>query len=214
MSTWVKICGLTGREAVQAAAEAGADAVGFVFAPSPRRVTPAEARRLCEGLPATVLRVAVMRHPAPADWTAVRDEFAPDWLQTEASDFAGLVLGPNCEALPVFRDDGVMIDAEKDTLPQRMLFEGVRSGAGERADWSLAARLAARTALVLAGGLSAANVAEAMGRVAPWGLDVSSGVEEAPGRKDPARIAEFLRIVRESEGGPVPGTQETRRGMR
>lgn len=195
MSTWVKICGLTSREAVQAAVEAGADAVGFVFAASPRRVTPAEARELCAGLDARVTRVAVMRHPAADEWAAVRDEFAPDWLQTDAGDYAALEVPERCARLPVYRDDAELA-AVSTEMPARFLFEGARSGAGERADWAAAARFAARGELVLAGGLSPENVEEALAAVAPWGVDVSSGVERAPGDKDPARIAAFIERVR------------------
>ena len=199
MSTWVKICGLTHREAVDAAVEAGADAVGFVFAESPRRVTPAAARRLSEGLPGAVLRVAVMRHPSRAEWARVREEFGPDWLQTDAGDFGALELGASCEALPVFRDDGDNIGVDSANMPTRLLYEGARSGAGERADWRAAAALAARTRLVLAGGLCAASVAAAMRQVRPWGVDVSSGVERAPGVKDPALVAAFVAAARRTE---------------
>ncbi len=196
MSTWVKICGLTSREAVQAAAEAGADAVGFVFAASPRQVTPAEARRLCEGLDRRIARVAVMRHPAAAAWAAVRDEFHPDWLQTDAADYAALAVPDGCARLPVYRDDNAEFRSLSAQMPVRFLFEGARSGTGERADWPAAAALAARGELVLAGGLSPDNVDEALAAVAPWGVDVSSGVERAPGEKDPTRIAAFIERVR------------------
>lgn len=196
MSTWVKICGLTSREAVQAAAEAGADAVGFVFAESPRRVLPGEARRLCEGLDPRVIRVAVMRHPGPDEWAAVRDGFAPDWLQTDAADYETLEVPEICARLPVYRDNDMDLASGSAKMPARFLFEGARSGAGERADWSAAAALADRAELVLAGGLSPDSVAEALAAVAPWGVDVSSGVERAPGDKDPARIAAFVERVR------------------
>ncbi|HZX22113.1 MAG TPA: phosphoribosylanthranilate isomerase [Woeseiaceae bacterium] len=196
ISTWVKICGLTSREAVQAAVEAGADAVGFVFAESPRRVMPGEARRLCEGLDRQVIRVAVMRHPGADEWAAVRDGFAPDWLQTDAADFAALDLPEGCAPLPVYRDNDRDLPSGSAKMPARFLFEGARSGTGERADWPAAAALAARAEVVLAGGLSPDNVEQALAAVGPWGVDVSSGVERAPGRKDPARIAAFVERVR------------------
>lgn len=201
MTVWVKICGLTSREAVQAAVEAGADAIGFVFAESPRQVTPGLAARLCEDLGRDIVRVAVMQHPEPQRWRAVREEFRPDWLQTDAADFATLELGSDCEQLPVFRDSSPLLDEISEQIPSRLLYEGAQSGAGERADWSVAATLAGRTRLVLAGGLSAANVVEALQRVAPWGVDVSSGVERAPGEKDPERISAFIQKVREWERG-------------
>ena len=85
---FVKICGLTTLAAVQAAVANGADAVGFVFAQSPRRVHPEVAKSLCETVPANVIRVAVMRHPGADEWSAVRDVFEPDWLQTDVADLA------------------------------------------------------------------------------------------------------------------------------
>lgn len=196
MTTWVKICGLTSREAVHAAVDAGADAVGFVFAASPRRVTPERARQLCEGLPGQVTRVAVMHHPDPDDWARVRDEFGPDWLQTDAADFAALEIPGSVTTLAVYRDDTGNLASGSAKMPARYLFEGLRSGRGERADWAAAAVLAAQGELVLAGGLSPDNVEEALETVAPWGVDVSSGVERAPGDKDPARIAAFVARVR------------------
>lgn len=102
MRVFVKICGLSTPRAVAAAVEAGADAVGFVFAESPRRVTPKRARQLCEGLSPVVIRVAVMRHPAGAEWQAVAEGFEPDWLQTDARDFAGLDVAERFGRLPVY----------------------------------------------------------------------------------------------------------------
>jgi phosphoribosylanthranilate isomerase len=193
MSLWVKICGLATDAAVDAAREAGADAVGFVFAAgSPRTVTPALARALCRGLPARIARVAVTRHPAQADIDALLTVFQPDLLQTDAADLATLVLPATLALLPVLRTGA----APPPSLPSRCLYEGARSGAGEAADWEAAARLARRTELVLAGGLTPASVALAIGRVHPAGVDVSSGVESAPGRKDPALIASFISAAR------------------
>ncbi len=194
MALWVKICGLRSEADVAAAVGAGADAIGFVFAPSVRRVTPGEARAACAALPAEVLRVAVMRHPGDADWQAVVEGFAPDWLQTDWQDFASLSVTPQTGRLPVVRDDAPPGTARP--LPSPLLFEGRDSGTGRTADWTRAAALAGRTRLVLAGGLDADNVAEAVRRVRPWGVDVSSGVESAPGVKDPARIRAFIAAAR------------------
>lgn len=186
---FVKICGLTSTHAVEAAAEAGADAVGFVFAPSVRRVSPEQARRLCAGLPAGILRVAVMRHPSPDEAARVLDEFAPDWLQTDAEDLAAIRLPTGCAALPVYREGRVPAEAPDE---HRILFEGRVSGSGTTADWCEARRLAAATCMILAGGLDAGNVADAIREVRPWGVDVSTGVERAPGDKDPVKIKEFV----------------------
>jgi phosphoribosylanthranilate isomerase len=193
---FVKICGITSEVAVEAAVEAGADALGFVFAPSAREVSPERARALCAGVPARVARVAVLRHPAAADWRRVLDVFAPDWLHTDAADFTSIDLPADCRALPVYRSSAHAAASE---LPARLLFEGAVSGSGRTADWQEAARLAAVTELVLAGGLHVDNVAAAIEQVKPWGVDVSSGVERQRGVKDPRRIREFVARVRACE---------------
>lgn len=198
MRVFVKICGLSTPRAVAAAVECGADAVGFVFADSPRQVTPRRAAQLCRDVPPVVVRVAVMRHPAPAEWQAVADGFGPDWLQTDAADFAGLAVAENFGRLPVVRDTEALDPA---TLPadDLLLFEAAASGQGMQADWQRAAALAARRKLVLAGGLTPDNVGEAIARVRPWGVDVSSGVESRRGVKDTGRIGAFIAAVREAE---------------
>ena len=197
MRVFIKICGLRTAKALEAAVVAGVDAVGFVFAESPRRVTPRQASDLCAGLSPVVVRVAVMRQPSPAEWQAVADGFAPDWLQTEAADFARLAVDDRFGRLPVYRDDAL---PGADALPDGpVLFESAVSGAGRRADWTRAAELAGRCQLVLAGGLTPDNVGEAIAAVRPWGVDVSSGVESRRGVKDAGRIAAFVQAVREAE---------------
>ena len=192
---FVKICGLTSPEATRAAITAGADAVGFVFAESPRQISPERAAELCADVPGNVVRVAVMRHPTAAEWEAVRDDFAPDWLQTDAGDLDELELSTGCEPLPVYRT-GQMAQA---ATPRRLLYEGKDSGRGELADWREAGALAAESELILAGGLSPENVVAAIAAVSPWGVDVSSGVEYEPGRKDPEKIEDFIARARAAE---------------
>jgi phosphoribosylanthranilate isomerase len=198
---FVKICGLNTEASVQAAVEAGADALGFVFADSPRQVTPARAAELTRNLPPGVAKVAVMLHPTAPEWNAVRDEFGPDWLQTDVEDFAALEVPENIGCFPVYRDrQSADFDNDDISWPEHMLFEGVRSGVGLQPDWDHAAQIAHRTCLMLAGGLNPENVREAIIRVHPWGVDVSSGVELSPGVKDPDKIAAFVLGAREAEG--------------
>ena len=196
MTLAVKICGLRTGADVAAAASAGADAIGFVFADSVRRVTPAEAREAAVAAPRTVLRVAVMKHPEPSEWLAVLDGFAPDVLQTDSEDFTRLDVPAEVRRWPVYRE-GAIDDAAR--LPDEFLYEGVRSGAGETVDWTVAAAIARRGNMILAGGLNPANVGAAVTAVRPRGVDVSSGVESAPGVKDPARIREFIKAARAAE---------------
>ena len=193
---FVKICGITDREAARAAVAAGADALGFVFAASPRQVSAEAALEIAADVPKSTLRVAVFHHPTRAHFEHVLTVFAPDWIQTDAEDLASLPVPATTFALPVLRNGRV---GEPATWPKRVLFEGARSGTGVAADWSEARRLAAATQVVLAGGLSAANVAAAVEQVRPWGVDVSTGVERAPGRKDPEKITTFVARVRALE---------------
>jgi phosphoribosylanthranilate isomerase len=193
MKLWIKICGLTAPEAVAAALECHVDALGFVFhAPSPRNLTPAAAAALAREVPRNVARVAVTLHPSQALLEAIVAGFAPDLLQTDADDLARLKLPAGLAVLPVLRAGTPRSAA----LPERCLYESDHSGAGVLADWSAARALAARTELVLAGGLDPGNVAAAIRAVRPFGVDVSSGVERVPGLKDPARIVEFVAAAR------------------
>jgi phosphoribosylanthranilate isomerase len=196
---WIKICGLRTATAIEVAAAAGANALGFVFhGASPRNLSLAAARELQRAVPAGVERVAVFLHPSQELVDAVLAAIEPDWLQTDAGDLPGLRLPEGLRLLPVLRGGAV----EAQALPGRILFESARSGAGECADWSSAARLARETQLVLAGGLHPANVTEAVRTVRPFGVDVSSGVERERGVKDAALIREFIRAAREAERGP------------
>ncbi len=188
----MKICGLRTADTIVAAATAGAQAVGFVFhEASPRNLDVLEAAALQRVVPPGVERVAVFLHPAQALVDAVLEAVRPDWVQTDVADLASLRLPASQRVLPVVRDA-----ASVAPLPARILFESAHSGAGATADWEQAARLAGQAELVLAGGLEPSNVAEAIARVRPFGLDVSSGVESSRGVKDPARIHEFVAAAR------------------
>ena len=206
MAIWVKICGLTTRDAVEAAVAAGADAVGFVFAPSRRQVTAALAAQLAQGVPRSIPRVAVMLHPTQSQLDEVWSAFRPDVLQTDVEDLQTLRLPMGLLVMPVVRGGGgggVGVGLKPDLQPKyrRILFEGPVSGVGSTSDWNGAAQLARTTELVLAGGLNAINVADAIATVRPFGVDVSSGVEAAPGIKDPARIHEFVQRARAAANG-------------
>ncbi len=194
MSMFVKICGIRDLAHAEAAVDAGADALGFVFAESPRRVTPGEASAATEGLPRGVKRVAVMRHPSNDDWQRVLDVFHPDALQTDIEDFDSLDVPDTVARWPVVREA-----ADVDEMPQLFLYEGAASGAGRTVDWSRAADVARQGSMILAGGLAPDNVIMAINRVRPWGVDVSSGVESEPGVKDVAKIRDFISAVRAAE---------------
>ena len=196
MSLLVKICGLRKAEDVKAAVSAGADAVGFVFAESVRRVSPAEACNATKYLPKRVRRVAVMRHPTQSEWQDVLDNFAPDVLQTDIDDFEALDVPESVERWPVIREGQAVIESG---LPAVFLYEGIRSGAGQMVDWQRAAEIAKRGRMILAGGLGIDNIATAIRTVHPHGVDVSSGVESRPGRKDAGLIRLFIKAARAVE---------------
>jgi phosphoribosylanthranilate isomerase len=189
---FIKICGITSADAVSAAAAANVDAIGFVFAPSPRQVTPGQAAQLAALAPAGILRIAVAQHPLQMKVDEICRMLKPDYFQTDVEDLRELRVPAHIKVLPVVRF-GLKTPSP---LPPRIVFEGPTSGIGELADWGRAAELARQTQLILAGGLNAENVAEAVQVVRPFGVDVSSGVEQEPGVKDPAMIDRFVRAVR------------------
>ncbi|MEM7500653.1 MAG: phosphoribosylanthranilate isomerase [Pseudomonadota bacterium] len=192
MSVLVKVCGLTRADHVTAAAAAGADALGFVFAKSPREVSPRHAAEIARNVPGGVLRVAVMRHPSQAEWDAVASVFAPDVLQTDVEDFASLEVADGVERWPVYREGGESTVSASSIY----LYEGPKSGHGETVDWDRAAAVAHTGNMILAGGLSPANVADAVRRVRPFGVDASSGLESAPGEKSASKIEDFVAAAK------------------
>ncbi len=173
---------------------AGAGALGFVFAESPRRVTPAVAQAISAGVPRGIKRVAVMLHPQNDEWLAVLEQFRPDVLQTDVEDFATLQVPSTVERWPVFREGQSQPDSDG-----TYVYEGAKSGRGETVDWSAAAEIARRGRMVLAGGLQAENVAAAIRAVSPFGVDASSGLESAPGQKDARLIREFVIAAKAAE---------------
>jgi phosphoribosylanthranilate isomerase len=191
MSLFVKICGMTDVAGAEAAVAAGVQAIGFVFASSPRRVTLAQARQISRVVPPDVTRVAVFRRPSRIEVMRVVDEFEPDLVQAD-HDTLGDVEGVGL--LPVYRDGS---GAEPDH--GRFLFEGPVSGAGRQVDLARAARVAVRGEMILAGGLRSDNVGAAVLEVKPFGVDVSSGVESSPGVKSPDMIKSFVAAARAAE---------------
>jgi phosphoribosylanthranilate isomerase len=224
MGIWIKICGNTSLEDARLAAEAGADAVGFVFAPSPRRVTVEQAAGIAAGLPGEIEKIGVfvgagfeqiepavtaagltgvqLLHSASlgtngAELTArLKERFGEGLRVLQVVHF-----GPGAEhnaaeqARVIFEDsnvDAVLVDSRTATAV---------GGTGVAFDWADAARTVFQSAkglkpMVAAGGLSPANVAEAIATMRPWGVDVVSGVESAPGCKDAAKVRAFVANAR------------------
>ena len=197
MSILIKICGIADADGADAAMEAGVDAVGFVFSPSPRRVTPLQAAGLSSRIGDEVLKVAVFARPDATEVERVLADFVPDVVQADHE--SRRVVPRSIRFLPVVHQG-----READEPPAEwFLFDSARSGTGELTDWDQAAVLAASGRLILAGGLNPGNVAQAIRSVRPFGVDVSSGVERERGTKDPKLIASFVAAVRAAEMEPA-----------
>ena len=199
MSVRVKICGITSAEDARAAVEAGADALGFMFyEPSPRCVTPELAAAIIGELPTHVAKVGVFVDADEATVRATADAAGLDTLQfhgNESPDFCARFELRTIKAFRVKDSEslGQLPDYETDAWLLDSHVKGVPGGTGARFNWDLAveAKRLGRP-ILLAGGLTPENAADAVGQVAPFGLDVSSGVEASPGRKDAAKVAALI----------------------
>lgn len=207
----VKICGLTREADVAAAAAAGADALGFVFyPPSPRALTPARAAELRRAVPPFVSTVALFVDPAPRDVEAVLAQAAPDLLQFHGDESPEACRRYGRPYLRAFRVGAPGLDTPQAVLaacrryPDAIgwLFDSYSAGyggSGRGFDPALLAEVRAAAdarPLVLAGGLAPDNVAAAWRASRPYAVDVSSGVEDAPGQKSVAKIAAFMAALR------------------
>ena len=201
--TRIKICGITRQEDAQAAVDAGADAVGFVFyAPSPRAVAIDRAREIVRGLPPFVSSVGLFVNAEP-DW--VREVLATvplDLLQfhgDEAPDYCSQFGRPWMKAIRVRSSNDIerafSVFAEARGLLVDAFDPALYGGTGRAFDWSLVPRQRPLP-LVLAGGLDSVNVADAIRQVRPWAVDVSGGVESAKGIKSAEKIRAFINEVR------------------
>jgi phosphoribosylanthranilate isomerase len=198
MSLFVKLCGLTTEADIEVALEAGADAVGMVMTESPRQVTLTQAAALRALVPRGVLAVAVFHSPSPGLLERVRDEVAPDLFQATPEALRGL---DGSVTLPVVVDgpdlEGRATSVLGEGGPARFLLDSApKGGTGRQVDWSRLSTPGISDRMVLAGGLRPGNVAEALRMVRPGGVDVSSGVEKAPGVKDHDLMRDFVRVAR------------------
>jgi phosphoribosylanthranilate isomerase len=205
MRVFVKICGIATAEGALAARQSGADAAGFVFSPSPRQVTLEAALTLAAIAGDGISKVAVLRFPSLPEVARIALGFKPDRVQCEAMDDDPPGWPGGAGFLPVVHDGPrALEEAERLSRGGAVLLEPAGAGGtGTRADWDRAAEIARRVPLILAGGLCPENVEEAILRVRPFGVDVSSGVESGPGRKDPERISRFVAAVRRAENALI-----------
>ena len=200
--TRIKICGLTNRLDAVAAAEAGANLLGFIGVPGgPRYLDTQQHWEITEDLPPFVQRVIVVQRPGDDE------EYGSDYVQHyEDTDWATRASGIAWKRIRVFRmrDESSLAEIEAFAEPVGAILldtyhKDKLGGAGETFDWSLAVRAKALTdrPIILAGGLTPENVQDALEAVHPYAVDVASGVESAPGIKDHGKIRAFVRAVRE-----------------
>jgi phosphoribosylanthranilate isomerase len=214
MTLLVKICGLSTRETLDAALEAGADMVGFVFfSPSPRHLSLDTARELAKGVKQRAIKVALTVDADDRTLEDIVEALAPDILQLHGHETPARVSAIKrkfgrevMKALPVERASDLATLPDYAAVADRILFDARPpkgatrpGGLGAPFDWQLLKNLDLKQPFMVSGGLHADNVAEAVRVTRAGGVDVSSGVERAPGVKDVEMIRAFIRAARASE---------------
>ena len=208
MSVRVKICGITNPDDALTAVDAGADALGFMFyEPSPRFVTRAQAGAVLRRLPPFVARVGVFVNPSEEEVRRVMAECGIDTLQFHGEEPPEFCRKFGLRVIKAFRvRDAESLRATHAYPTEAWLLDsfapGQHGGTGATFNWDLATEATRHShQVILAGGLTPENAAEAVRKVRPYGLDVSSGVESAPGKKDPAKVRAFIAAAKNS---PAP----------
>lgn len=218
---FVKVCGITSEEDGLLAVAMDADAVGFTFAPSPRQIAPIVARDIARRLPSDVITVGVFRDQAPERVVSVVHSAGLRAAQLhgrESPEATRYVAERVPLVIKAFSAGSPALAEVEDYGAEVILVDGINPGGGETFDWTLLDDLPRSHRLLLAGGLTPANVAEAIDRVKPWGVDVATGVERhgsLTGKKDPGRVRRFVAAARAagpewaSELQPDNWTEET-----
>lgn len=196
---FIKICGITSEDDALLAVGLGADAVGFVFAPSSRQISPTQARDIARRLPREALTVGVFRNDSKERVVRTMNETG-----LGAAQLHGLETAQDCqwiaERVPVvikgLAAGSPELERAHDFGAKYILLDAPTPGSGTVFDWSLAENAPRGVKVIMAGGLTGDNVAEAIAKVRPWGVDVSSGVESAPGKKDPMLMRQFVDVAR------------------
>lgn len=198
---FIKICGITTEEDALLAVALGADALGFVFAPSPRQVAPGHVRDIVRRLPADTLTIGVFRDEVPDRVVEIVNTVGLGGAQLhghESPDDARSVRSRVPMLIQAFSSGDPMLDRADEYGADALLLDSHSPGSGEVFDWSLAERAPSGRRIILAGGLTPDNVAAGIARVRPWGVDVSSGVEASPGHKDPRALRAFITAARDA----------------
>ena len=191
--TKVKICGLSTKEAVEVAVSAGADYIGFVFAPSKRQVTLEQAAELAKIIPSNIRKVGVFVSPSRAELLEAVDEVGLDFVQVH-----GQVVDKLFENLPCASIQAVQVDGDghvPNSQADYLLFDAPVAGSGQTFDWGQLDTTELSQPFFIAGGLNEDNVARAIQHFSPFAVDVSSGVE-TDGQKDHEKIRRFIERVK------------------
>jgi phosphoribosylanthranilate isomerase len=202
---WVKICGITSEEDALIAVAMGADAVGFVFAPSPRQMSPSAVSAITRRLPPEICTVGVFRDEEPRRVVEIVNRAGLDAAQlhgNETFEDCGYVSVRVPLVIKAFPAGDSRLARAGEYGADIVLVDAPSPGSGKVFDWRLAEGAPKGRRLVLAGGLDPDNVADAIRRVHPWGVDVSSGVESGVGKKDARRVRAFVQAARAAEPEP------------
>jgi phosphoribosylanthranilate isomerase len=202
--TWIKICGITNIEDGLKAASFGVHALGFIFASSPRRVEPAIVKKIILALPKTLLKVGIFVNEEETEIQRVAKYCGLNALQfhgEESPEYCQKFFHPVFKAISI-RDLESLKDMEKyhDVSILLDTYSPVQAGGtGSPFLWEIALKAKEKRDFILSGGLSPGNVGEAIKKVRPWGVDVCSGVETTPGKKDLLKMAEFVKEVKKAD---------------
>lgn len=208
---FVKICGITNEDDALFAVAMGADAVGFVFAPSPRQVAAQVVYDITRRLPPEVLTVGVFRDEHPTRVIEVANRSGVKAVQLhgrETPEQTREIARSVRYVIKAFGSDSPYLKSADLYGTDLILVDAPSPGSGKLFDWSVVADVPDALRLILAGGLTPDNVADAVTAVEPWGVDVASGVEAAPGRKDPAKVRRFISNARAAAPKPYLGPDD------
>ncbi len=204
---FVKICGITTAEDALLAAGLGADAVGMIFAASSRRITTAEARDIVRRLPPEVLPVGVFRNetaPRVAETANTLGLRAVQLHGNETPEETRWLAGRVPVVIKAFAATDPALLRESEYGAHRLLIDSATPGRGQVFDWAVLEEAPLNKPFILAGGLNPTNVADAVATVQPWGVDVATGVEASPGKKDPAKVRQFIAAARAASTSRQP----------
>jgi phosphoribosylanthranilate isomerase len=204
---FVKICGITTEEDALLAIAMGADAIGFVFAPSPRQVIAANVAKITSRLPPEIMTVGVFRDEHPERVVEVVFDAGLRAAQLhghETDDDVRFVASHVRHVIKAYAATSPELSRAGSLPVEAILVDGPAPGSGRVFDWRLAEGLPHARKLILAGGLNADNVGEAIRRVRPWGVDATSSLESSPGHKDPTKVREFIKAARAAAGDDEP----------